>query len=194
MTHPRWTDRWTALPPQSYGLGTISAKFEDWDCVGHIGGFLGYVTRTAVVPAHAIAVSCLTNAVDGMSHLWLEGALGILKRFKADGPPAAALAGWRGRWWSAWGPSDLVPVGERVLVAVPAATNPLAKATEITVIAPNEGRISQAGAFANFGEPAGLIRADDGAVASVRLGGGRLVKEDVLAAELLARYEGRSST
>ena len=189
MTHARWTDSWTPLAPQSYGLGAISAKFEDWEHVGHSGGFLGYVTRTAVVLEQGLAVSCLTNAVDGMSHLWLDGALGILKRLKADGAPNAALRDWRGRWWSAWGPSDLVPAGDKVLVGVAAATNPLAKAAEVTVTSPDQGRISQAGAFASFGEPAALIRDDGGSVTGVRLGGGRLAREADLAAEMVGRYD-----
>src|ERR1700722_1489129 len=72
MSRPQWEDKWAALP-QKYGLGTISGSFDGWDMFGHSGGFPGYVTRSAVIPEHDLALSCLTNAVDGLSHVWLGG-------------------------------------------------------------------------------------------------------------------------
>lgn len=188
MSRPQWKDPWSPLM-QSYGLGTISGTFDGWDWFGHSGGFPGYITRTAVAPAHDLAISCLTNAVDGMSHTWLDGALGILKRFQEDGAPAPALKDWTGRWWSLWGATDLVPVGDKVLLASPGMPNPFLKAPELTVGDPDEARVSQAGAFASFGEPARLVRGDDGAVSEVLIAGGRSVAEAALAAELVGRYE-----
>jgi CubicO group peptidase (beta-lactamase class C family) len=189
MSRPQWKDLWSPLA-QTYGLGTISNSFDGWDAFGHSGGFQGYVTRTAVIPAHDLAVSCLTNAVDGLSHAWLDGALAILKRFQEDGAPNPALMDWAGRWWSVWGPTDLVPIGEKVIVAAPGLANPVLKAGELTVTGPDHAYISQSGAFANFGEPARLVRGADGAVTEVRLAGGRAVGEAALAAELIERYEG----
>jgi D-alanyl-D-alanine carboxypeptidase len=188
MTHAQWPDPWSGLK-QAYGLGTISSDCDGWEVVGHSGGFMGYVSRTAVAPAHDLAVSCLANANDGAAHGWLEGTFAILRRFKEDGAPSAALADWRGRWWSAWAPTDLVPVGDKVLLAVPSALNPLSKVGELTPVATDRARISQAGAFASFGEPAELIRDATGAVSEVRLGGGRLIGEAAMAAEMTARYE-----
>jgi CubicO group peptidase (beta-lactamase class C family) len=188
MTHAQWPDPWSALK-SSYGLGVIAGDLDGWELFGHTGGFVGYASRTAVAPAHELAVSCLANAVDGSAYGWLDGTFAILRRFKEDGPPAAALNDWRGRWWSLWGPTDLVPVGDKVLLAAPGAPNPLLKAGELEVSGPDQARISQAGGFATYGEPAKLIRGADGAVSEVKLGGGRLVSEAALAAETLARYE-----
>ena len=190
MSRSQWEDKWS-LAPQKYGLGTISGQFDGWDLFGHSGGFQGYITRTAVAPEHDLSLSCLTNASDGPSHFWLEGALAILKRFKEDGAPKAELADWSGRWWSVWGPTDLLPVGDKVVVSMPGLTNPVAKATELTVTGPDEARISQAGGFANYGEPARLVRGDGGAVVEVRLAGGRMIAEAALAEELIGRYERR---
>jgi len=189
MSRPQWKDRWGAVD-QSYGLGTISWSFDGWEGFGHSGGFQGYITRSVVVPDQALAVSCLTNAVDGLSHGWLDGAMAILKRFEAAGAPVAGLADWTGRWWGVWGPSDLVAVGDRVVVASPAALNPVAKIPELTVTGVDQAVISYAGGFASFGEPAQLIRDAGGAVVEVRIAGGRLVSEAALAAELIGRYEG----
>ncbi|MDB5479646.1 MAG: serine hydrolase [Caulobacteraceae bacterium] len=189
MSRAQWKDRWSAIPI-TYGLGTIGSTFDGWEGVGHSGGFQGYLTRTSTVAAHDLTVSCLTNAIDGPAHVWLDGAMAILKRFQESGPPTPAVADWTGRWWSVWGPTDLVPAGDKVFLATPAMPNPLMKATELTPTGPDEARISQAGAFASYGEPARLVRGEDGQVAEVMIAGGRLVSEAVLAAELTGRYEG----
>ncbi len=115
--------------------------------------------------------------------------MAILKRFHDAGPPAADLADWTGRWWSVWGPGDLVPVGDKVLLATPGLANPLLKVPEVTVSGPDEGRISQASGFASFGEPVRLIRGEDGGVTGVQLAGTLMVREADLAAELTGRYE-----
>jgi CubicO group peptidase (beta-lactamase class C family) len=187
MCRAQWEDRW-AVAPQTYGLGMISGTFDGWDWFGHSGGFQGYVTRTAVIPEHDLSLSCLTNAVDGMSHLWLDGGMAILKRFEEGGAPSAGLADWTGRWWSVWGPTDLVPIGEKVVLGFPGLANPIAKAAELTVTGPDEARITQSGAFGNYGEPARLIRDAQGAVTAIQLAGSRMISEADLAAEITDRY------
>ncbi|HXQ16258.1 MAG TPA: serine hydrolase domain-containing protein [Caulobacteraceae bacterium] len=188
MSRSQWEDPWS-VAPMKYGLGTISGAFSGWEWFGHSGGFLGYITRTAVIPDHDLALSCLTNAVDGPSHFWLDGALSILKRFKEDGAPNPDLADWSGRWWSVWRPTDLVPIGDKVMLSLPGLLSPIAKAPELTVTGPDEARISQAGAFANYGEPVQLIRNAAGAVTAVRLAGEDMVGEADIAEELTGRYE-----
>jgi D-alanyl-D-alanine carboxypeptidase len=83
-----------------------------------------------------------------------------------------------------------VPVGDKVLIAAPGLTNPVAKVPEISVTGPDEGRINEAGGFGNFGEPVRLIRGDDGqVVTAIQVAGTRMVREADLAAELTGRYE-----
>jgi CubicO group peptidase (beta-lactamase class C family) len=188
MSRQQWKDSWSAAP-FTYGLGTIGSTFDSWLGVGHSGSFQGYLSRTAHVAAHDLTVSCLTNAIDGPAHVWLDGAMAILKRFQESGPPAESLADWTGRWWSVWGATDLVPAGDKVFLATPAMSNPFLKAGELTVTDPDQARISEAGAFASYGEGARLIRGEDGQVAEVMIAGGRLVSEAVMAAELTGRYE-----
>jgi CubicO group peptidase (beta-lactamase class C family) len=188
MSRQQWKDPWSPFDV-GYGLGTMSGRFDGWDWFGHGGGFQGYLTRTATIPAEHLTVSCLTNAADGVSTPWLDGIVAILKRFHHDGPPAAELADWTGRWWSVWGASDLLPVRGKVLLATPGLANPLLKAGEVTVSGPDEGRISQASGFGSFGEPVSLVRGSDGAVTGVQVAGTLMVREDDLAAELTGRYE-----
>jgi CubicO group peptidase (beta-lactamase class C family) len=189
MSRAQWKDQWS-MAPITYGLGTIGSTFDGWEGVGHSGGFQGYLSRTSHIAAQDLTVSCLTNAIDGPAHVWLDGAVAILKRFQESGPPSADLADWTGRWWSVWGATDLVAAGDKVVLATPAMSSPLLKASELTFTGPDEARISQAGAFASFGEPARLIRGEDGRVAEVMIAGGRLVSEAAMAAELTKRYQG----
>jgi len=189
MSRPQWPDPYAALA-RSYGLGTISGALDGWAWFGHSGGFQGYITRTSVVPVKDLAVSVLTNAVDGPAELWIEGALQILKRFEAGGAPAGKLGGWSGRWWSSWGPVDLVPIGERVLLASPGLPNPFLKVPEAAIEGPDEARIVEAGGFGAYGEPVRLARSKRGKVTSVWIGSGEMVPEAALKADLLERYGG----
>ncbi|HEX3347604.1 MAG TPA: serine hydrolase domain-containing protein [Acetobacteraceae bacterium] len=187
MSRPQWPDGYSLIE-RSYGLGTISGSLDGWDWFGHSGGFQGYITRSAVVPEKEISVSVLTNALDGLSHQFLDGALEIFKAYEAAGAPSPRVADWTGRWWGAWGAFDLLPMGERVLVASPGLLNPVGKVEELEVTGSDEARVAQGGAFGSYGEPVRRERDAGGAVVALRLAGTKLVPHDALEAELRARY------
>lgn len=174
-----------------YGLGIISGKLGDWDWFGHSGGFQGYITRTATLPAAGLTVSVLTNAADGLAHPWVDGTIQILQRFAKEGAPARGVAGWTGRWWSLWGTVDLLPVGRKVLAASPALLNPLMDAAELAIAGRDRGRIALAGGFASHGEPVRRVRDARGRVRELWLAGGKLLPEGQVARELTQRYEKR---
>ena len=144
-----------------YGLGIISGNTADWDWFGHSGGFQGYLSRTAVIPACDLTVSILTNSIDGLAEVWLDGAMNILRVFADRGAPSRRIRDWTGRWWSTWGAIDLVPLGNRVIVANPNFINPFMAATEIEVTGRDIGRISLATGYASHGE-AGAPNAQQG--------------------------------
>ncbi|MBM3599100.1 MAG: beta-lactamase family protein [Alphaproteobacteria bacterium] len=171
-----------------YGLGIISGKLGDWEWFGHAGGFQGYITRTCVLPAAGLTVSVLTNSVDGLAHPWLDGIMHILQRFAKDGAPQRRVRDWTGRWWSTWGAVDLVPVGGKVVVAVPALFNPFMDATELEIGKRDRGRIALAGGFLAHGEQVRRVRSKGGRVAELWLAGNKLVSEAKLIRELEGRY------
>ena len=212
MARRQWRDPHGSVE-RWYGLGTLSSSLAGadatWDSFGHTGGFPGTVTRTVCVPAQGLAVSVLTNASDGLSHVWLDGVLHILRAHLQHGGPSPQTAPWRGRWWSLGGAADLLPVGDRVLVANPGLPNPLQDASEITVLGTAEsaaesdadlganagrvpdtllGRITQAGGYASHGEPAQLSLDASGRATALKLGGMLYKPEAEVAAELLLRY------
>lgn len=188
MIHPRWHEAYAPVQG-GYGLGIITGSAAGWDWFGHSGGFQGYLTRTAIVPAHGLAVSLLTNAADAVPQLWSDGVLHILATFKKHGAPERKLKDWTGRWWSSWGATDLVPMGDKVMLALPGLATPFLKVGELTVTGKDKARISQSGSYGNYSEPAALLRDAKGRIAKVRLGSGRLVSEVALAAEMKGRYD-----
>jgi CubicO group peptidase (beta-lactamase class C family) len=190
MTRPQWRDPYSSLPV-SYGLGTISGTFEGWDWFGHSGGFQGYVTRTVTVPSQGLTVSVLTNSVDGMAHPWLDGALHIMKAFALRGRPSRRVSGWTGRWWSVWGAADLVPIGDKVLVALPGFWMPLQNASVLEITGRDTARIALAGGFASHGELVRRVRNKAGRVTEVWLASGKMLPEARAARELATRYDKR---
>ena len=92
MIRRQWHDA-HAVQPTYYGLGIISGQVGGWDWFGHSGGFQGCLTRTFALPGKDVAVSILTNAADGMSGPWCDGAIHILRTFKEGGGARARTRG-----------------------------------------------------------------------------------------------------
>ena len=187
MIRSQWSEAHSVLK-RRYGLGTISGEIGDWSWFGHSGGFQGYITRTLTLPGRGLTVSILTNAVDGPAQGWGDSIVRILQEFARHGAPTDKVADWTGRWWSLWTAFDLVALGDKVVAALPGQMNPFQDASEIEVIGPDEGRIALAGSFGHHGEPVRRARGADGAVSTLRLGGGIYLPEAALAAELAERY------
>ncbi|WP_428395435.1 serine hydrolase domain-containing protein [Lichenicoccus sp.] len=170
MTRPHWKSPYSEADVQ-YGLGIITGTAHGHAWFGHSGAFQGCQSRTCVVPDWSLSVALVINAIDGPANGWVDGVLHILDRFAKAGPPAPDLASWRGRWWSLWGAFDLVPIGDRVLVASPDTTTPFTDASEIEVIDTTHGRITQAHGFASHGEPVERTLDSEGSAVRLRLAG-----------------------
>jgi CubicO group peptidase (beta-lactamase class C family) len=189
MTRRQWRNPHSTIE-RYYGLGTISGRTAEWDWFGHSGAFQGFASRTVALPDRALAVSVVTNAVDGAADRWLDGAIHILASFAKRGAPTSEIHDWTGRWWTLWGAVDLVPMGGKVIVAVPSLPNPFTDAGEISLSGADCGRFSLATGFARHGEDVRRIRGRDGTVDQVWLGGSRFLPEPEAAAELERRYSG----
>jgi CubicO group peptidase (beta-lactamase class C family) len=185
MVRALWPDPHSSIK-RSYGLGMILGSAGDWSLAGHSGSFPGTLSCSFALLDRELSVSILTNALDGLANLWIGGAVQVLRAFAAHGEPSEATRSWQGRWWSFWGPLDLVAFGDQVKVAAPGLVDPFLDAAEIEVSETDRdrGTIRLAGGFASHGEPARLVRRADGAVAEVWLGGAQLVGGEDMAAEL----------
>ncbi len=187
MTRGQWKCPHATLAT-TYGLGIVSGAIGDWNWFGHSGGLLGYVSRTVVIPERNLAIAVLANAGDGLAWPWLDGILHVARALANKGEPTKEVRDWNGRWWGAGGAIDLLPAGDRVLVAVPAYLNPVMDAPEIEVTSPNEGRVVLAAGYADHGEPVHLVRDDNGTPIEFWAQGTRLAPEVVVAQEMQAMY------
>ena len=174
-----------------YGLGVNAGKTDGWDWFGHGGGFQGYISRTCSIPACELSISILSNSLDGAAPFWMDGAMQILRVFKSRGAPDRRLRDWTGRWWTIWGASDFVPMGNRVLVANPQLNNPFMDATEIEVTGRDTGKIAWGAGYASHGEPVRRIRNARGRVSDIWVAGAHVKPGNVLAKEIERRYKPR---
>lgn len=186
MTRKHWR------VPQSfeayYGLGVNAGSTDGWDWFGHGGGFQGYVSRTCAIPACDVAITILTNSIDGGAPFWMESALQILRAFKTHGAPNRRVRNWTGRWWTVWGATDLVPMGNRVFAAYPHFASPLTDAAEIEVTGRDTGKIVSASGYGSHGEPVRRSRNKRGVVTDIWIAGANIKSEKALAAEIARRY------
>jgi CubicO group peptidase (beta-lactamase class C family) len=171
-----------------YGLGIMSGTLAGWDWFGHSGGLQGYISRTAVIPSCELTFVVLSNASDGWAWFWLDGAMHILRAFAKNGAPTRRVRDWTGRWWTASGAADLVPMGNRVLVGSPVMGNPFMDATEIEVTGRDSGRIVQAAGYASYGQAVRRSRNKTGKVIEVWLAGSKLRPEKTVIADMERRY------
>ncbi|WP_420965988.1 serine hydrolase domain-containing protein [Bradyrhizobium sp. B120] len=184
MTRRHWRDAHSQLE-RYYGLGTISGPPGPWSWVGHAGGFQGTLTRTVVLPEQDIAISILTNAIDGLANVWFESVIHVLTTIHGLGAPGPETAHWRGRWWTLWGPLDLLPGKDKVLVAASGQLSPFLDATELRPSGIDEAIVASAQAFGDCR----LVRGPAGNIEGVSIGSKHLVTEDAIKSEVEHRYQ-----
>ena len=171
-----------------YGLGVSIGNTEGFDWFGHGGGFQGYISRTAVLAECDLAISLLSNSIDGWAPFWMDGCFHILRSFKTHGAPGRRVRDWTGRWWTIWNAVDLVPMGNKVLVGNPHLVTPFTDATEIEIVGRDKGRITAAPGYASFGEPVRRARSKSGKINDLWLAGANFKPEKALASEMERRY------
>jgi len=189
MVRRQWRNPHSSIE-RYYGLGIMRGTMAEWEWLGHGGAFQGFASRTVALPEPALAVSAVTNAIDGAADRWIEGIIYILTSFAKHGTPAKEVRDWTGRWWTLWGAVDLVPMGAKVMVAIPSLPNPFTDASEISISSEDHGRVTLANGFARHGEDVRRVRGQNGKVDEVWLGGTRYLREAASLAELEQRYGG----
>src|SRR5262249_18595816 len=138
--------------------------------------------------AHEVTISVLTNALDGWAGSWSDGIVNIMQAFARHGAPSRRVKSWDGRWWSMWGATDLVPMGDKVIVVGPGLASPFTDASEVTVPGPTAGGVALASGYANQGERVQRVRATSGRITEVWLGSSRLLPAARVAREMERRY------
>jgi CubicO group peptidase (beta-lactamase class C family) len=178
MQHAWWDV--DGVPDEGYGLGAAVTTVGERRLVGHGGGWPGHITRSLLDPATGLAVSVLTNAIDGPASELAVGAVKLLDL--AASPPAgtAPLAGEAlataraasGRWATLWGVQDLALLGGRLVLLTPTLPDPTASVQEIEVVDGSTLRVVSGPGYASVGEAIVLARDGGGEVRTMRGGSG----------------------
>lgn len=186
MTRRHWRNPDTTLEGY-YGLGTINGSVDGWTWFGHSGAMPGYITRTATLVEPDVTLSVLTNAIDGSAGPWMDSLFSILRAFERNGAPTRQVRDWQGRWTTVWRAVDLVPMGNKVVLAAPSTPFPFANAGELKVSKRDLAHISRADGFGSFGEPVRRVR-KRGKVAEIWLASAKCIPAQELGKELKSRY------
>jgi CubicO group peptidase (beta-lactamase class C family) len=154
---------------RDYGLGFESRELAGRRVVGHSGGFPGQLTRTWADPEGRVAVSVLTNAVDGPADALATGLFSLVATALDGADPAGAdpreLGRWTGRFANLWGQTDLIRLGRAVWMIDPRAADPLAVPGDDLRPHPHAG-------FGPVGERIEVVRdPHDGRIGAIVVGG-----------------------
>jgi hypothetical protein len=187
---------WTGLEPDAqrdgYGYGIGIRYYGGHRMVGHGGGYPGHITRTMWDPEEGLALSVLTNAVDGPAEELACGILKILDKARdvpsklplqaglvnsaAIAPPDAPETEidpgiFTGRFAALWGVIDVFVLGGKLFASSPVEPSPVVQPYELAVIDENTLRIMGGSPYASVGELFRYERDADGKVTSLFTGG-----------------------
>lgn len=171
------------VPGRHYGLGLILQDVHGQATFGHSGGYPGHITRSWALPETGVALSVLTNAIDGPATSWGEQLIGLATLAAREAPASYSgltpqdLARYTGRFAGLWGVQDIVELGGKLYSFQlgsppdPATTEPL------EVLDSSRLRSGDPNGFSGYGEEL-VFEFDDAGAAAVRGPGGmRFVRQ-----------------
>ncbi len=192
MQRPIWTRLSPDAPQDGYGYGTTIHYYEGHRMVGHSGGYPGHITRTMWDSEEGLAISVLTNAVDGPAEELAAGILKIFDNAREVSPKLPLNSGlvnsaaipspskpdadidldsFTGRFAALWGVTDVFILGGKLFASSPVTPSPLVQPAELAVIDENTLRIMGGSPYASVGEHFRYERDADGKIISVFTGG-----------------------
>jgi CubicO group peptidase (beta-lactamase class C family) len=153
MQHAEWP---TGQKGQFYGLGIDIEETDKHRVVGHGGGYPGHITRTSVDPRSGVAISILTNAIDGPARGLVVGALALIGLAAAELAEAeqvdATADKYCGRFANLWGVTDVVRLGNRLVAVSPTADDPAEGVSSLTVVGADRLKVRSDNGFGGVGE------------------------------------------
>lgn len=164
-----------------YGLGFVIDRVGGHRVVGHSGGYPGHITRTLFDPALGLAVSVMTNAVDGPATPLSSGVLRLLDLAREAAPTGLATrassvgfdpARFTGRFAGEFGIVDVALLGENLVSLHPSGPDPVEGLERLRVVGPRELLIAQGDGFGSVGETMRYEFDADGEVTLLRGSGG----------------------
>ena len=192
MQRPVWTGLSPDAPQDGYGYGTTVRHYDGHHMVGHSGGYPGHITRTMWDPNEGLAISVLTNAVDGPAEELAAGILKLLDKARdvspnvpldsglidsaAIPPPPEPdteidLTSFTGRFAALWGVTDVFILGGKLFASSPVEGSPVVQPYELAVMDANTLRIMGGSPYGSVGECFRYERDANGKIISLFTGG-----------------------
>lgn len=158
----------------AYGLGMASAKVGERRMIGHGGGYPGHSTRTMFDPQDKLAVSVLTNAIDGPPEELASGIVKLIDLAAKSENDDPTLDRFCGRFANLWGVLDVARFGDKLYGISPTQADPTDHPTELAVESDDTLRVTES---LGYGAPGERFHYDfeTEAVRMVRGGGGMTV-------------------
>ncbi len=169
---------WPIVGPAdgAYGLGFSIVPLAGRRLVGHGGGYPGHITRTVFDSEAKLAVSVLTNSIDGPAEelaLSMVRLIDLAARQAADRPDeSVGLEKFCGRFASLWGVRDVALLGGRLCLLDPTVADPTAAPAFFDVDGDSTLRVALGPGYASVGEPMDFSFGPGGRIESVRGPGG----------------------
>ena len=142
---------------------------------GHNGGFPGHITSSVADPVARLAVSVLTNAVDGPADALTQAAVRLIDLACGDRARPADAAGaedaltrFTGRFAGLWGVFDVALLGGRLFLVHRRRSTRSRTRSSSTSSTTATLRVAGGKGFGSYGEPVEYTFGDDGTVQSVR--------------------------
>lgn len=179
MQHGYWETRGDN---EKYGLGMVSYSMRGWNVVGHSGGFPGFVSNTDFDADKKIVVSVLINSYGSNAGRISRKIINILDTFQQNTDwitlPIKDVSKFEGRYYSTWGPTDIVAVGKKLFAVEPLFWTEFDEAEELEVVDYNTLLISKASGYSSVGENIIYTFDKDGKAKSFTYAGRQMLKYD----------------
>jgi D-alanyl-D-alanine carboxypeptidase len=170
MQHQWWEVE--LAPDNAYGLGLAITKAGDRRLRGHSGGYPGHITRSVFDPDDRLAVSILTNAIDGPASDLVTVAVKLIDLAARDPLSDNGSARFAGRFANLWSVRDVVSLGGRLLLLDPTSPDPTEGYAELVVESDTRLRVAKGPGYGAVGEPVEYAFGADRSVTSIHGPGG----------------------
>jgi CubicO group peptidase (beta-lactamase class C family) len=167
--------QWKTGRDSEYGLGFDVSEVGDRRVLGHGGGYPGHITNTKFDPIDRVAVSVLTNAIDGEAGTHAMNLFRLVELAanpkEQPGSTDIDLDRFCGRFANLWGVLDVVRLGDRLYQMDPTVDDPTHEPITLSVVDERTLRMTGENGFASPGEELRFEFGDAG-IESVRGGSG----------------------
>ena len=156
-------------PLAEYALGLMVSRVGSRRLLGHGGGWPGHITRTLFDTESGVAVSVLTNAIDGPAEALANGLFRLVDvAADRDAPRGGGdLSRYTGRFANVWGVTDVADLGGRLVWLDPSSDDPWTAPMDLVVEGEDRLRFRGGNGYGSHGEALEYV-VTDGRVTAIR--------------------------